>query len=47
TYSDAASGQAVALVGSTGHIEIAVRDGSAARDLGVRLGQAVVASCKP
>jgi S-adenosylmethionine hydrolase len=31
TYADAASGQPLALVGSSGLVEIAVRDGNAAR----------------
>lgn len=34
TYSDVASGQPLALVGSTGRVEIAVRDGSAERFFG-------------
>ena len=42
TFSDVASGQVLALVGSAGHIEIAVRDGNAARDLGVHVGEEVV-----
>jgi len=42
TYSEVASGSPVALVGSTGLIEIAVRDGNAARQLGVGRGSIVV-----
>jgi S-adenosylmethionine hydrolase len=42
TYADAADGQLVALVGSTGLVEIAMRDGSAARALGVRRGAPVL-----
>lgn len=39
TYGDAAPGELVALVGSSGFIEIAVRDGSAANDFQVRRGE--------
>lgn len=43
TYSDAPSGSLVAVVGSSGLVEVAVRDGSAARVLGVgRGGRAVL-----
>ena len=42
TYSEVASGEAVAVTGSTGFIEIAVRDGDAARGLGVHRGDKVV-----
>jgi S-adenosylmethionine hydrolase len=35
TYADALPGEVVAVTGSDGHIEISVRDGSAARNLGV------------
>jgi S-adenosylmethionine hydrolase len=38
TYGDAPAGEALALVDSEGWIEIAVRDGSAARQLGVAEG---------
>lgn len=38
TFSDVAPGQFVAYVGSGGNIEVAVRDGSAARQLGLGLG---------
>jgi hypothetical protein len=41
TYSDVAPGEIVAYVGSSGHLEIAVRDGSAAARLGVGVGDAV------
>lgn len=41
-YGDAAPGALVALVGSTGLVEIARRDGSAARELGVGRGAPVV-----
>jgi S-adenosyl-L-methionine hydrolase (adenosine-forming) len=40
-YGDAAPGEPVALVGSSGLLEIAVRDGSAARTLGLRRGDPV------
>ena len=42
TYADAASGDPLALVGSTGLIEIAVRDGNAASVLDLRRGSTVV-----
>lgn len=42
TYSDVERGEVVALVGSSGHIEIAVREGSAAAVLGIARGARVV-----
>ena len=42
TYTDAAVGEPVALVGSSGLIEIAVRDGSAAATLGLARGSQVL-----
>ena len=42
TYADVAPGEPVALVGSSGLIEVAVREGSAARELGLRRGATVV-----
>ena len=42
TYSDVASGELTALIGSSGLVEIAVRDGSAAALLGVQRGERVV-----
>jgi len=42
TYADVEAGGAAALVGSSGLLEIAVRDGSAAAALGLRRGSAVV-----
>ena len=42
TYGDVSHGEVVALVGSSGLVEIAVRDGSAAELLGTRRGHAVV-----
>jgi len=41
TYSEVAPGALVAYVGSSGQVEIAVRDGSAAARLGVGVGDAV------
>jgi adenosylmethionine-8-amino-7-oxononanoate aminotransferase len=41
TYMDVAPGQALPLVGSSGLLEIAVRDGSAAALLGLRVGDEV------
>ena len=41
TYGDAAPGAALALFGSSGLLEIAVRDGSAAEELGLRAGDRV------
>ncbi|MEJ7809098.1 MAG: SAM-dependent chlorinase/fluorinase [Gemmatimonadaceae bacterium] len=41
TYADAAEGSPVALIGSSGLVEIAVRDGSAARALGAARGAEV------
>jgi S-adenosylmethionine hydrolase len=42
TYIDAAPGCPLALFGSSGLLEIAVRDGSAAKQLGLRVGDPVV-----
>ena len=42
TFGDGAPGELLALVGSSGRMEIAVREGSAARELGVRRGTPVV-----
>jgi S-adenosylmethionine hydrolase len=42
TYADVAAGELVALVGSSGFIELAVRDGSASTALGAVSGDAVV-----
>ena len=42
TYSDVAEGETVALAGSSGFIEIAVRGGSAAQKLSARRGDPVV-----
>jgi S-adenosylmethionine hydrolase len=41
TYADAAEGEPMALVGSSGLVEIAVRDGNAAERLGLRRGSGV------
>lgn len=42
TYGDVAVGEALALVGSAGHVEVAVRNGGAAAALGLRSGDGVV-----
>jgi S-adenosylmethionine hydrolase len=42
TYWDVAPGKPLALIGSSGLLEIAVRDGSAAVDLKIRVGDEVV-----
>lgn len=42
TYADTVSGEPTALVGSSGLVEIAVRDGSAATVLGLQRGSSVV-----
>lgn len=42
TYSDVARGELVAVTGSTGRLEIAVRDGSAAATLGLEPGSPVI-----
>ena len=42
TYAAAAAGEAIALISSSWHVEIAVREGSAALMLGMRLGDEVV-----
>jgi S-adenosylmethionine hydrolase len=41
TYWDVAPGKPLALIGSSGLLEVAVRDGSAADELGVRVGDEV------
>ena len=38
TFGDVATGALLAYVGSDGHVEVAVRDGSAARRLGIGVG---------
>lgn len=38
TYGDVAPGTALALIGSSGHLEIAVRDGNASQILGLTVG---------
>ncbi len=42
TYWDVAPGKPLALIGSAGLLEIAVRDGSAEKDLGLKVGDEVV-----
>ena len=41
TYWDVAPGKPLALIGSSGLLEIAVRDGSAAKDLRLKVGDEV------
>ncbi len=41
TYSDVAPGETLALIGSSEHLEIAVRDGSAAQTLNLRIADPV------
>jgi S-adenosylmethionine hydrolase len=46
-YGEAPSETAVALIGSDGYVEVAVRDGSALENLGAAIvGRAVCAPCK-
>jgi S-adenosylmethionine hydrolase len=42
TYAEAERGEVLALTGSTGYLEIAVRDGSAVEILGLEPGSQVV-----
>ena len=42
TYAAVAPGEPVALIGSTGYLELAVREGSAAQRFGIAIGDAVV-----
>jgi len=42
TYAEVKPGEMLALVGSSGHLEIAVREGNAAQKLGLHLGDPVV-----
>ncbi|TMB85905.1 MAG: SAM-dependent chlorinase/fluorinase, partial [Chloroflexi bacterium] len=42
TYWDVPPGKPLALIGSSGLLEIAVRDGSAAQELGLKVGDEVV-----
>ena len=41
TYADVSEGAVLALIGSSGHLEIAVRNGSAAEHLGLEIGSTV------
>lgn len=47
TYADAARGEVIALISSSWVLEIAMREGSAARELGVRVGDEVVLTPLP
>jgi S-adenosylmethionine hydrolase len=42
TFADRAEGELLACIGSSGHLDIAVRNGNAARELGVKVGEEVV-----
>jgi S-adenosyl-L-methionine hydrolase (adenosine-forming) len=42
TYADAARGELIALISSAWQVEVAMREGSAAQTLGIRLGDEVV-----
>jgi S-adenosylmethionine hydrolase len=42
TYGDVAPGEPLALIGSSGLVEIAVRNGSAARSLGIKVHDEVI-----
>lgn len=44
TYADVGEGQLLALIGSSGHLELSVRGGSAAQELEARIGDEVVIS---
>jgi hypothetical protein len=44
TYGEVARGEPLVLVGSTGYLEIAVREGSAAAALGLQVGGEVLAT---
>jgi hypothetical protein len=46
SYSDVPDGAALALFGSSGHFEVAVRNGSAARTLGLNIGDGISLSVK-
>jgi S-adenosylmethionine hydrolase len=45
TFGDVDAGELMAYVGSSGHLEIAIRDGNAARALDMDIGDAVEAAC--
>ena len=47
TYAAVTPGDALALVGSTGHLEIAVREGSGAEELGLQRGEPVELRLNP
>ncbi len=42
TYAAVAPGNLVALIGSAGYLEVAIREGNAARQLGIEVGERVV-----
>jgi len=47
TYADGTAGEPLALVGSSGHLEIAIPGGSAAQALELRVGDCIIACLKP
>jgi hypothetical protein len=47
TYADGALGELIALIGSSDHLELAVRNGSAAKRLGVGIGDQVKVRVSP
>lgn len=47
TYSQVSVGQALALIGSSGALELAVNQGSAASDLAIKIGDPVTLSFEP
>jgi S-adenosylmethionine hydrolase len=47
SYAEGRPGELIALAGSSGYLELAVRDGSAARRLGGRRGDEVTAAISP
>jgi S-adenosylmethionine hydrolase len=47
TYGDAAPGEVLAVVGSEGFVEVAVRDGSARARLGLPTGTTIRVQCEP
>ena len=46
SYSDVPDGTPLALFGSSGHLEVAVRNGSAVRTLGLHIGDSITLSIK-
>jgi S-adenosylmethionine hydrolase len=46
TFTDVLAGEVVAYIGSSGHLEIALREGNAAQSLGIEIGDKVLLYCK-